>query len=210
MSAPLELSLKIPQPEEGENSKELNLMINCKPYLAMDPYVDRIRINQSKKVWEINQILNLKERMKEMKNFINMGKDICIIQGFFCEYGFNITLGDEIFIGANCTFLDVAPIKVGSRTMIGPNVQILTPNHPIIPEERIGPKAREWGESIIIGEDCWIGAGVTICPGITIGNGSSIGAASVITKNVPPRSVVVGNPGRVIKRIKEDGTVERV
>ncbi|WWC61587.1 uncharacterized protein I303_104171 [Kwoniella dejecticola CBS 10117] len=209
MPAPHETNPRISPPGEGEDATELGIMIAGKPYLAMDPYVDRIRAGQAKKVWEINQIVDIPARMDAMRGFLNMGRDVCIMQGFFCEYGFNITLGDEVFIGANCTFLDVSPIKIGSRTMLGPNVQILTPNHPIVPEQRTGPGAREWAEAITIGDDCWIGAGATICPGITIGDGVTIGASTVVTRDVPARCVVVGNPGRVIKRIKEDGTVEK-
>jgi maltose O-acetyltransferase len=79
-------------------------------------------------------------------------------------------------------------VKIGTRTMLGPNVQIYTPVHPISPEARNGLKGREWATPVTIGNDCWLGGGVI----------------------VPSRSVVVGNPGRVVKRIKEDGTLESV
>lgn len=85
--------------------------------------------------------------------------------------------------------------------MLGPNVGIYTPQHPLSPEERNGLKGREWAVPISIGEDCWIGGSVTILPGVTIGKGSTIGAGSVVTKDVPERSVAVGNPARVIKTI---------
>ena len=90
---------------------------------------------------------------------------------------------------------------IGSRTLLGPNVSIYTPQHPLSPEERNGLKGREWAVPISIGEDCWIGGSVTICPGVAIGKGSTIGAGSVVTKNIPERSVAVGNPARVIKTI---------
>ncbi|WWC89613.1 uncharacterized protein L201_004538 [Kwoniella dendrophila CBS 6074] len=208
MPLPHETNSRILPPEEDEDPTQLALMIEGKPYLSYDGYIDKIRDKSAKKVWEINQIMDMVPRMDAMREFIYMGKEVWIVQGFFCEYGFNITLGDEVFIGANCTLLDVGPIKIGSRTMLGPNVQILTPSHPISPEERNGLKGKEWAKSVIIGDDCWIGAGATICPGVNIGNGSTIGASSVITKNIPPRSIVVGNPGRIIKTIKEDGTTE--
>jgi maltose O-acetyltransferase len=101
-------------------------------------------------------------------------------------------------------------VKIGTRTMLGPNVQIYTPVHPISPEARNGLKGREWATPVTIGNDCWLGGGVIVCPGVTIGDGCTIGAGSVVTKDVPSRSVVVGNPGRVVKRIKEDGTLESV
>lgn len=92
--------------------------------------------------------------------------------------------------------------------MLGPNVQILTPAHPVSPEERNGLKGKEWAKPVTIGNDCWLGAGVTVCPVVTIGDGVTLGAASVVTKDVPSRSLVVGDPGRVIKEIKADGTLE--
>jgi maltose O-acetyltransferase len=86
--------------------------------------------------------------------------------------------------------------------MFGPNVQIYTPLHPIKPEERNGLKGREWAKPIKIGDDCWIAGSVVICPGVTIGNGVTVGAGSVVTKDVPNRVVVAGNPARVIREIE--------
>jgi maltose O-acetyltransferase len=85
--------------------------------------------------------------------------------------------------------------------MFGPNVSLYTPQHPISPEERNGLKGREWAVPISIGSDCWIGGNVVVCPGVKIGDGCTIGAGSVVTKDVPARSVAVGNPARVIKSI---------
>jgi maltose O-acetyltransferase len=94
--------------------------------------------------------------------------------------------------------------------MLGPNVQLYTPEHPVSPEARNGLRGAEWAKPIKIGDNCWLGGGVIVCPGVTIGNGCTIGAGSVVTKDVPDRSVVVGNPGKVVKQIKEDGTLENV
>lgn len=99
-------------------------------------------------------------------------------------------------------------VTIGSGTMFGPNVSLYTPQHPISPEERNGLKGREWAVPISIGSDCWIGGNVTVCPGVTIGDGCTIGAGSVVTKDVPPRSVAVGNPARVIKSIPLPGEAE--
>ncbi|WVW83588.1 hypothetical protein I302_105609 [Kwoniella bestiolae CBS 10118] len=212
MPLPHETNPRISPPdlEKGEDPTELSLMLSGQPYLSYNKYIDRIRDTAARRVWEINQIVDMGDRMREMREFVFMGVNVWIVQGFFCEYGFNITIGDEVFIGANCTLLDICPITIGSRTMLGPNVQILTPSHPISPEERNGLKGREWAKPVKIGNDCWIGAGATICPGVTIGDGVTIGAATVVTRDVGSRCVVVGNPGRVIKRIREDGGVEDV
>lgn len=85
--------------------------------------------------------------------------------------------------------------------MFGPNVSLYTPLHPLSPEERNGLKGREWAKPISIGADCWIGGSVTVLPGVTIGEGCTVGAGSVVTKDIPARSVAVGNPARVIKTI---------
>lgn len=91
--------------------------------------------------------------------------------------------------------------------MLGPNVQLYTPTHPIDPDVRNGFEGPEASGPITIGDDCWIGGGVIILAGVTIGDGSTVGAGSVVTRSVPPRHVVVGNPARAIKRIEKDGTV---
>ena len=94
--------------------------------------------------------------------------------------------------------------------MIGTNCQFYTPSHPIVPELRNGLDGPEWAKPITIGKDCWLGGGVVVLPGVTIGDGVTIGAASVVTKDIPSRTVAVGNPARVIKKIEEDGTVVAV
>jgi maltose O-acetyltransferase len=101
-------------------------------------------------------------------------------------------------------------VKIGTRSMLGPNVSLYTPQHPIDPAARNGLKGAEWAKPIVIGDDCWIGGSVVVLAGVTIGDGCTIGAGSVVTKDVPARSVVVGNPGKVVKRILEDGSLESV
>lgn len=86
--------------------------------------------------------------------------------------------------------------------LLGPNVHLYTVNHPLKPEERAVPAGcPELGAPIEIGDDCWIGGNVTILPGVTIGSGSTIGAGAVVTKSVPPRSLAVGNPARVVRQL---------
>ncbi len=117
---------------------------------------------------------------------------------FFCDHGHGIKLGKNVFINANCTFLDGAKITIGDYTLIGPNVQIYTPHHPMKYIERRMPK--EYSYPVNIGNDCWIGGSAIICPGVTIGDRSVIGAGSVVTKDIPADCIAVGNPARIIKR----------
>lgn len=119
---------------------------------------------------------------------------------FHCDHGNGIKLGENVFINYNCTMLDSGSITIGAHTLIGPNCQLVTPNHPIDYLQR--RKTVETGYPITIGEDCWLGAGVIVCPGVTIGDRSIIGAGSVVVKDIPEDSVAVGNPARVIKKLK--------
>lgn len=131
--------------------------------------------------------------------FGTMGKDVLVMPPFQCDYGYNIHLGDHVFINFNCVILDGGVVRIGSNVMLAPGVLINTPQHPIDPDER--RTSLEYVEPVTIGDDVWIGAGAIICPGVTIGSGSVIGAGAVVVKDIPPRSVAVGNPARVIKNI---------
>jgi len=101
-------------------------------------------------------------------------------------------------------------VYVGARTMIGPDVKIYTPDHPLSPEARAGLNGEEWGRPVTIEEDCWICGSAIILPGVTIGKGSTVAAGAIVTRDVPPRSVVMGSPARVVKTILEDGTEVKV
>ncbi len=127
-----------------------------------------------------------------------------IMPPFHCDHGHGIHIGNHVFINAFCTFLDGGSITIGDYTLIGPNVQIYTPHHPMDYKERRNPK--EYSLPVTIGHDCWIGGGAIILPGIKIGDRCIIGAGSVVTHNVLSDSVVAGNPARVIKSQK--GTSE--
>ncbi|KAF8695585.1 Maltose acetyltransferase, partial [Rhizoctonia solani] len=170
-------------------------MINGEPYWAGDPYVQKIATEQSKKVKELNAEQDDKKREVLLRSLLRCKDDA------YVAIGFNITIEGDVFIGTGCTMLDVCPITIGERTLIGPNVQIYTPVHPLRPEERNGLKGKERAKPIKIGKDCWIGGAVIILPGITIGDGSTVGAGSVVTRDVEPRSLVAGNTAKLIKRI---------
>jgi acetyltransferase-like isoleucine patch superfamily enzyme len=111
---------------------------------------------------------------------------------FHADYGTNLRLGDNVYINFNCTIIDTCLVRIGSRTLIGPNVSLYTGVHPLDPDIRNGTKGPESGKEITIGEDCWLGGGITVLPGVTIGRGSVVGAASVVTKVCPPCKVMGG------------------
>lgn len=114
----------------------------------------------------------------------------------------NTRIGKNVYINSNSTWIDTSPITVGDRTLMGPNCSFYSGSHPTDPSVRDGTNGPEAGAPITIGEDCWLGGNVVVVPGVTIGRGCTIGAGSVVTKDIPPFSVAVGNPARVIKPIR--------
>jgi maltose O-acetyltransferase len=132
--------------------------------------------------------------------FARGGDSVWMQPPFFCDYGFNIELGERVFFNFNCIVLDVCQVRIGSFTLFGPSVQILTPMHPMNAEQR---RREEFGKPVTIGDDVWVGGGAIILPGVTIGSRSVIGAGSIVTRDVPDGVFAAGNPCRVIRAIQE-------
>ena len=130
--------------------------------------------------------------------FASVGDGATIRPPFYCDYGYNIHLGAGVFLNFGCILLDVAPIRIGDLTQIGPGVQILTPDHPREPEARAG--GLEFARPIIVGRNVWIGGGALLMPGVTVGDDAIIGAGAVVTRSVAPGAVVGGNPARPLNR----------
>ncbi|MGH6709102.1 MAG: sugar O-acetyltransferase [Bradyrhizobium sp.] len=124
----------------------------------------------------------------------HVGKDAVIRPPFFCDFGYNIRIGDNVFMNFNCVILDVVEVSIGDRTQIGPAVQIYAADHPRDAESR--RDGLEFGRPVRIGSDVWIGGGAIILPGITIGDGAVIGAGSVVSRDVVAGVTVMGNPAR--------------
>ncbi len=118
---------------------------------------------------------------------------------FFCDYGYNISIGDKFYANFNCIILDCAKVIIGDNVFLGPNVQIYTATHPLAAEER--NKGLEAAKPIIIEDSAWICGGVVINPGVTIGKGTTIGAGSVVTRDIPPDVFAAGNPCKVIQNL---------
>lgn len=123
-----------------------------------------------------------------------------LIPPFYTESGVNIRVGRKVFVNQNCTFYDLGGIEIGDEVMIGPNVSLITSGHPVAPSRRrdgvvVSP--------IVIGRNVWIAAGATIIGGVTIGENSVVAAGAVVTRDVPPDTLVGGNPARVIRSIAE-------
>ncbi len=127
------------------------------------------------------------------------GKDICVNQPFYCDYGKNIEVGDGFFSNFNFTVLDEGKVIIGNDAFIGPNVSIYTACHSTDPVER--NSRREWSKCVTIGDNVWVGGSVTILPGVHIGNNVTIGAGSVVVKDIPDNCIAVGNPCKIVKKL---------
>ncbi len=135
------------------------------------------------------------------KLFGKVGKNCNITQPFFCDFGYNIEVGDNFYTNHNCTILDGAKVSIGHNVFIAPNCCISTANHPLDFEQR--NKGIEYAVEITIEDNVWLGAGVIVLSGVTIGKNSVIGAGSVVTKNIPSNVIAVGNPCKVLREITD-------
>lgn len=145
----------------------------------------------------------LDKRARMLKDmFAEIGEDCYIEPPFHANWGgHHVHFGNSVYANFNLTMVDDTHIYVGDYTMFGPNVTVATAGHPIDPELR--SKAYQYNMPVHIGRNCWLGAGVVVLPGVTIGDNSVIGAGSVVTKDIPPNVVAVGNPCRVLREINE-------
>lgn len=177
------------------------------PYIADDKCFAQMRENARRLFdfnngdrWSDEGIKNQDALLREILG--GAGENIAIMPPFHCDYGYNITVGDNFYANYNLIILDVVPVKIGDNVFIAPNVAIYTAGHPIHPKAR--NSMYEYGISIEIGDNCWIGGNVVICPGVKIGNGVVIGAGSVVTRDIPDNVVAAGNPCKILREITDD------
>jgi maltose O-acetyltransferase len=130
----------------------------------------------------------------------SVGEGTEIRPPFYVDYGQHITVGARCFANFGLVALDVAPISIGDDVQFGPNVQLLTPTHPVDP----GPRRDKWEAAapITIGDNVWLGGGVIVCPGVSIGENTVVGAGSVVARDLPANVVAVGNPARVVRQLQ--------
>lgn len=140
---------------------------------------------------------NLRRILTELLG--SVGEGVSIRQPLFVDFGAHITIGARTFVNSGLTALDVARITIGEDVMFGPNVQLLTPSHPLDAAARL--EKWETGLPITIGDNVWLGGGVIVVPGVTIGANTVVGAGAVVTKDLPAGVLAVGAPARVIRQL---------
>ena len=192
---------------------EKEKMLAGQLYDPSDPELDALRLKARKLARKYN--LTDEDRPEALRAILTellpSAEELPAMQApVWFDYGCNTSFGRLCFTNFNFTCLDVCPVRIGDNVMIGPNVTLATPMHPLLPEER-NVRLREDGSAydleyakpITIESDCWLAANVVVCGGVTVGRGSVIGAGSVVTRDIPPHSLAAGNPCRVIRELTE-------
>jgi len=191
--------------EEKPVKSEKQKMLDEELYYSGVPELKEALLNSKEMCYDYN---NLRPREFDKKKEIlkkllkKVGEECYIEPPFFCDYGFNTTLGDNFYANHNLVILDVCEVTFGNNVFIGPNVGIYTAGHPIDVEMR--NKGIEYGKKIKVGNNVWIGGSVCILPGVTIGDNVTIGAGSVVTKDIPSNVTAFGNPCKVYKVNQEN------
>lgn len=172
-------------------------------YQPGDPELVADREITVRKLTEYNRIdpLDREARHRAIRGILGKaGKNCVVEQPLFCTYGYNTTVGDNFFLNVNGKLMDSGKITIGNNVFIAPNVCIITEEHAMDVEQRI--QGLEYTHPVTIGDNVWICAGALVLPGVTIGEGSVIGAGSVVTKDIPAHCLAVGNPCKVIRKLK--------
>ena len=159
--------------------------------------------------YEFNQLRPSDEEGKKcvLKKLFGKTKgEFCVLAPFWCDYGYNIEIGENFFANHNTVILDGGKVTFGDNVFIAPNCGFYTAGHPIDLERR--NQGLEYAYPITVGDNVWIGGGVQVLPGVTIGSNVVIGAGSVVVKDIPDNSVAVGNPCKVIRAITEEDKIK--
>lgn len=181
---------------------EKEKMLTGKPYKAFGEELVAERMHAREQTFEYNtshprEQARRNEIIRQL--FKSTGERFYIEAPFRCDYGYNISIGENFYANYNCIILDCARVFIGDNVLFAPNVSLFTAGHPVHPEPR--GQEFEYAFPITIGHNVWIGGNVVINPGVTIGDNTVIGAGSIVTKDIPANVVAVGNPCKVFRQI---------
>lgn len=197
---------------------EKEKMIAGKIYNADDTELKTLRTKAHKLCKKYND--TFEDEFIKRKNILdellpNKDEGIYIQGPIYLDYGIFTSIGKNFYANFNLTILDCCPVTIGNNVLIGPNVSIVTPIHPLMYQDRNstakddGTKlSNEYAKPIVIKDNCWIAGNVTIIGGVTIGEGCVIGAGSVVTKDIPSNTLSVGNPCQVLREITDNDAIE--
>jgi maltose O-acetyltransferase len=170
-------------------------MLSGEPYLASDPQL----VAERARATELCRRFNAGEDGVLPELIGSLGEGAEILAPLHCDYGSNTTVGARTFMNWGTKILDCAPVTVGEGVLIAAGVQLIAATHPLDPEQRRA--GWELARPVTIGDGAWLGSGVLVLPGVTVGEEAVVGAGAVVTRDVAPRTVVAGNPARVIRTL---------
>ncbi|HET9836209.1 MAG TPA: sugar O-acetyltransferase [Rhodanobacteraceae bacterium] len=180
-------------------TSERDKMLAGEPYAPFDAELVARRAHARELCRALNGEADEEPRRDLLRRLFGAGGDSVRLQSpFFCDYGENIRLGENVFFNFNCVVLDVCEVSIGDFSLFGPAVQIYTPLHPL---DALARRGKEYGKPVRIGTDVWVGGGAIILPGVSVGPRAVIGAGSVVTRDIPADVFAAGNPCRVIREI---------
>ncbi|MCW8126430.1 sugar O-acetyltransferase [Microbulbifer halophilus] len=179
---------------------EKDKMLAGQPYVATDAELvaARMRAKSLCHRFNIADPTDLPARMAPLRDLLELAGEAHIEPNFFCDYGFNICIGESFYANHNLTILDVCRVEIGANVLFGPGVMLSAATHPLDPVERL---TTESGAPIRIGDSVWLGGNVAVLPGVTIGDNCVIGAGSVVNRDIPSNTLAVGNPCRVVREL---------
>lgn len=187
--------------ERDQMKTEREKMIAGEVYQPWDKALVAERASAKKLCHRLNQLCPIlrDQRLAVINQLLGYESNAHINSPFFCDYGYNIKLGQNFYANHGCTILDGAPVIIGDDVLLAPGVVISTATHPLDPSRRIS--GEETAHTISIGNRVWLGANVTVCPGVTIGDNVVVGAGSVVVRDLPANTVCVGAAAKPIRTI---------
>ena len=189
----------------SQEKSEKEKMLSGELYLAFSQELTEDRERAKELCEDLNATRGRERKKREIiikQLFGQVGKNCWVESPFFCDYGYNIEVGDNFYSNHGCTILDCSRVKFGNGALLGPGVVIAAADHPR--QATVRASGLELAAPIIVGDNCWIGGNATICPGVTLGNGVVVGAGAVVTKDMPDNVVCGGVPARILRKL-EDG-----